>query len=471
MTYTIKLLAEPAFETGQEGILQSGQFDSRDVADCPIKAGLPHIAPLFGIHFGHWFRPDLHGSTEGFCQLTSKLFVDVVMQMDRLRSLREEDKDNLWQTVNAIAANALGVWWHRIPQRVAYCRRSSAYSDKGVWPDWLSARALGKTVTMLAALGYLEELTGQPGQASLFQATASLLSYAEQFDVTANDLTYRLPRERLIWLKDEHKRLVDFETTPEIEAWRDHIWSYNAFIANQRIDLDLTDSEWADLLAVQRSNVGSEGIIRPELFSRSVYRVFNDRTFNHGGRLYGPWWQQIPSRFRKHITINGQPTVELDFSGFAIRSIYHQQGIDYRDDPYELEPVCAYAQEQGLAKNHYRESIKTLAQALLNGKEGKPELVQLEHSFRPKFKRLDLLRMLQQKHQEIEWAFASGEGIRNQRLDSDIALAIIRFLTQSEVPVLSVHDSFVVTENQQFLLERVMMKMYFEKLAFCPIIK
>ena len=49
---------------------------------------------------------------------------------------------------------------------------------------------------------------------------------------------------------------------------------------------------------------------RPLMLSkRSLYRVFNDTEFQTGGRFYGGWWQEIPSKYRDRITIDGKRTV------------------------------------------------------------------------------------------------------------------------------------------------------------------
>lgn len=317
-------------------------------------------------------------------------------------------------------------------------------------------------------------MDGKLGQASQFEATEDLIRLSERFDLAASDLCAVIPRNRLIRLKDEGKNLIGFRLTPEIESWMDQISDYNEFMADQRIELDLSAEQATEMLAEMhkkaKSNKKKMGVVRPELYSMSVYRVFNNGTFNHGGRLYGPWWQQIPSQFRQNITINTEPTAELDYSGFAIRSLYHQQRIDYLDDPYELEAMCSYAVAQGLDRNHYRESIKDLAQALINGKDGNSKKARISGSVKP-FTRHQVFEMLKQKHVPIEWAFASGEGVRNQRLDSDIALDVITALVRAKIPVISIHDSFIVQRKNIKLLNYLMQSFYFNRLKMYPIIK
>ena len=50
----------------------------------------------------------------------------------------------------------------------------------------------------------------------------------------------------------------------------------------------------------------------------------------------------------------------------------------------------------------------------------------------------------------------TGIGLRLQNLDARICTRVQRALRQANVPVLSVHDSFIVRESQKDLLEQTM---------------
>src|SRR5690606_24220454 len=67
--------------------------------------------------------------------------------------------------------------------------------------------------------------------------------------------------------------------------------------------------------------------------STRLYRVFNN-TLEDGGRFYGAQYQRIEKGLRKYLLIDGQETIELDYSGFHTRMLYHERGYDYKDDPY-----------------------------------------------------------------------------------------------------------------------------------------
>jgi|TARA_B100001146_G_scaffold196452_1_gene184762 hypothetical protein len=60
-----------------------------------------------------------------------------------------------------------------------------------------------------------------------------------------------------------------------------------------------------------------------------VYSTFNE-DFSSGGRFYRGWWQNIPRELRQHITIDGEPCSELDYSGQHLLLLYGLEGDEYR---------------------------------------------------------------------------------------------------------------------------------------------
>ena len=71
------------------------------------------------------------------------------------------------------------------------------------------------------------------------------------------------------------------------------------------------------------------------------YRIFNNRSLKHGGRLYGPW-QTLPEDNRLEMTIGGKPVAEIDIkaSFLSIANAVTGGGVDLGVDPYsDLEFV------------------------------------------------------------------------------------------------------------------------------------
>ena len=101
-------------------------------------------------------------------------------------------------------------------------------------------------------------------------------------------------------------------------------------------------------------------------------RIFAKGRLDRGGRFYGAWWEYIPKNFRRYVTINGQPTVEVDFKEIHPRLLYALAGVTPPDDLYDLgirDPNIPY----DVTKGHYkkqREIIKKFINALINDERG-----------------------------------------------------------------------------------------------------
>ena len=124
--------------------------------------------------------------------------------------------------------------------------------------------------------------------------------------------------------------------------------------------------------------------------------------------------------------------------------------------------LTACEEENGLPVDYFRDGMKCFSQALINGNPGgMPHLARIKgFSFLPYFKRPQLNRMFREKHAPIADAFASGAGLRLQRLDSDIALSIITRLRKMGIAALPVHDSFIVPKEEEGVLRWLMEEEY-----------
>jgi hypothetical protein len=404
--------------------------------------------------------------------LTKEVLALIAAVDPRTRKRRQTDECNHRTAVRRVLANGLRCHFFRRPALVAYLRKADGYSGG---PAWLSGDAMSRTIDLLVKAGLLNATLGRWGAASsTYCATEKLCCVAQACGITADSLTLRLPPQRLVRLRKGGSGTpqIDFEPTADTIGWTDRLQAYNAFLSQQDIGLALTaeeDAEWVRHWNERREKRRSwEGeweacqLFRPELIQTDLYRQFNG-SFSLGGRLYGGWWINTPKALRQKVTINGQPTAELDFSGCAIRMLYHERGLDYWDDPYWLEDIAGYEAEMGLASGHFREGIKAITQALINDQGGKePEKIKLPDglSFRPRFKRLEIRKMIEGNHAPIADAFGTGAGLRLQRLDSDLALDIVLELMRQDVLALPIHDSFLVDRRHRFRISLWMTRLY-----------
>ena len=79
-----------------------------------------------------------------------------------------------------------------------------------------------------------------------------------------------------------------------------------------------------------------------------------------------------------------------------------------------------------------------------------------------------------EKVKELAWMggdYDSGMGVKLQRIDGDLAVAIMLRFARLNKPCFGVHDSFFVQARDKELLERVMNDEYVERFGFRPVIK
>lgn len=142
------------------------------------------------------------------------------------------------------------------------------------------------------------------------------------------------------------KYTCPFEDTKQITLWRKNLQAYNKFIAKQAVCLSL-DNAHLDYLIGRMAHrdfkldfgfKSNQKKVRVFNFLHvQLRRIFARGSFEMGGRFYGGWWQFIPSDYRGYITINGQPTVEVDYSELHPRLMYLQANLAMPEgDLYDL---------------------------------------------------------------------------------------------------------------------------------------
>lgn len=195
--------------------------------------------------------------------------------------------------------------------------------------------------------------------------------------------------------------------------------------------------------------------------------MFNNKSFYQGGRYYGSWWTGCPSVLRKYITINGDPTVELDYSGIHIHLLYAIKRINYaakKEDPYILDdgiPDRELNKKILLRALNAKTEIKA-RDSVYNQlrKEGKLATYNLRNKD-PIARKLTLLK---EKHAPIADYIAEDYGIKLQYYDSSIIEKAITYGIKHKIPVLSVHDSVIVQEQYASLIKDKMWE-YFTELV------
>lgn len=331
---------------------------------------------------------------------------------------------------------------------------------------------VGRAFRSLESLGYLKIPDGKKG---LYTDTARFLTRfcgtEKLFALFANQTLCSLPiyfvpldsSEPIVVQKYERlsdgfwdvplKKKVEYTDTRFSNAARKNLDRINGALSKHWFDLEIDDAEMRNLnQEIAGKNKSNSSHI--DLSRRRLTRIFANRQLTEGGRFYGGWWQNIPKRYRSKIIINGKRTVEVDFSGLHPTILYALRGVAVDRDPYDI----------GLP-NVPREVVKIAFNAMLNAHKTLRNWPQSLQSKSVSITWTELSDRILDANAEIESAFYSGFGLRLQFEDSELAERVmLRFVDELHgVPILPIHDSFIVHSGYETALKDVMVSVFKER--------
>ena len=252
----------------------------------------------------------------------------------------------------------------------------------------------------------------------------------------------------------------------DIASAREDLRSYNALLRETQIDIG---SEQSPLVTREYFNRKEKRFETRRVSLRHdnkfVRRIFYRKKWNLGGRYHGGWWQQIPSELRKDILINDQYTVEVDYSGFHVSIAYGLEGLQPPQDPYTLGVLF-----NPLTAEQQRGDVKLLALTAINAKDRKStysafrdeknrEQRHLPADQKIKYTNRLLEQLLDQfveENRAIEHYICADKGVELMAIDGRITTRIIDHFTRKNVPILTVHDSYVIQSEHEAALMKQM---------------
>ncbi len=403
-------------------------------------------------HHSRLLRLDRRGSAAPFQNAIEALVEQLEsLETGRKRRRKAPDLERLTETMETMVAD---LYLARADDPELWLGYSRNQNDYISIPRYRSGRATHTTVVIVAdfllAQGYAEHVPGyyrrasdsneawtQGGMRSRLRATQRLEALLWEDHGALPDHITTIRNAELIRLKNSAKEYIDYSETAETSQMRKELETINALISKTPI-------------AAPRALEG----VNPDQTSMTLYRVFNDGRFDRGGRFYGGWWINAKKDHRSQITINGQPTVELDFSAHHLRLCYHLSGLQPpdQDDLYALEGT------EGL-----RKAVKWAVTVLLNLGPGKrmprPD-DKLKDLLRGRMTTAQLRRVVETRYAEIGDWFGAGRGTELQWIDGRIGSTVLNTLALNGVACLPVHDSFIVEEQHRTLLSQTMIEAY-----------
>lgn len=245
--------------------------------------------------------------------------------------------------------------------------------------------------------------------------------------------TFRPAKETVI-LRDSSKAKVDYQDNDDTRAIRVRIDAANAL--RERV-------EWTYVaLADDRQYVAEDARTTIHGASLSCHRVFREN-FQSGGRFYCGA-QGLKKAERATIRAGGKATIELDYKSLHPRLLYNSEGLAAPNDCY-------------VSDSRPRDLTKLISLLCINCK-AKKQAERALRSDRPmsaEEARYHLNGYIGE-HPAIAHRFFQSDWKRLQYLDSRLVDKVLAAGVLRDIPILPVHDSFIVdTEWGPWLKDQV----------------
>jgi hypothetical protein len=305
--------------------------------------------------------------------------------------------------------------------------------------------ALEKLEYVLIHLGK-KNPTKLHGKPTAIEPMTKLLNMLVQYKVIANS-SAEATNVPLVCIKSEEGEVTEVN---EDES-KDILIEQNRLIAGTDINLPLdTYREYVDCYG--KAYVSGQ-------FIRRIY----SKELGQSGRFYHGY-SGCRSQYRKLITFNGEPTVELDYQSSQVHVAYSMSGLNAWDyisgDPYL--PPRTNPKHRSIYKALLTRSF-TVTNPIASVR-GDKDL---------KTGGLILSNMLEEiwkMHHHIG-AYRNEEAHKTITFqESRICLKVIELCNEKNIAVLPIHDSFVVKKQHKQTLEDMMVEAY-EALGFVSVPK
>ena len=389
---------------------------------------------------------------------------DLSIASERLqRLLIAKGGKQVEEACRCIVANVILAHWQGA--RIHYSRDNNFYAaSRAGAPSWFSRSAIACAVDQLKARELIEEWRTDPSPCARYRsrlgATPKLLETIGLDNVS--DLAWRDTPPVILRCRADRRVLdpnavLNEPELAELGAIARDVEAQNQFLSAFEVTLE------QDVAEVLPTGFIKAGGVYLNPHARSYYRVFNG-DLRHGGRWYGPFWQNVPSSLRPKLLINREPTLELDFASCQLRLMYALVGLpdplhsqirtsDPTFDLYSIEGLDRDVVKLGVLIMANAGSVRSARKALAAKLISEPPENRLPEAAR-------ILTAVESHFPELAPLWYSGVGLRLQRADSDLCEQIQREMRAQGLPTLSVHDSFISWRRAEQELRAAMQKAF-----------
>jgi len=282
--------------------------------------------------------------------------------------------------------------------------------------------------------GFFDRDTGVGG-ITKYKARNRLLEMLE--DVEGNPFTDIKPNLKadciiLRDIVDGVRTVVKYEDDATTNEMLENLRTINSCLAKHWPDLRIKNEDYR---ALQERLILDEDMQPVDFTQRILTCIFSNGRFDQGGRFYRAWWHNVPSEYRKFITIDGKRTCEYNYSQLNPHMAYFMRGR-------ELGSEDAYSR---VFDGEHRPLVKEALNAMMQASTPllkKPDGIDLSEV---EFDWTTLRQAVLDAHTPLSDVFFQGHGNHLQFIDSCIAEKVmLQFVRSDDEPVLPVHDSFIM---------------------------
>ena len=322
------------------------------------------------------------------------------------------------------------------------------------------------TVKIFKQLGYVQIVKGKEGWLSRIKYTDKFYDdVIEKFKLNPQDILKTKPN--IIKTKPSINKKNNKKTKVEVEVKNSRrtydvfkrVENYNKLLLNT----DIVPGKM-DVMAEKETHFAN----------RTYTRRFVKSNLKLGGRFYGPYWQTLPKRYRKLIKINGKEVIELDYNAMYLHLLYSKLNKSLYDHyPFNKDPYAIPEYNRKIVKIVFTACInENCTRKNINYVGGQQVSKQLPDLFKKGLPYQEMIDSLAKNHPEVAPFFYSEIGHEISYMESRVTDYVVTVLTKQRIPVLSIHDSFVVVKSKKPYL-RVIMQEAFTKLKYksIPFIK
>lgn len=364
-----------------------------------------------------------------------------------IRSIVSDDKIRL--PVGIVVCNLLGL---KDRYTLAYSREKntlpSQYNKRK-----LSSRKLISAVDWLVKNGYVEEQRGKRNVVEELRTSSKIWPTNKLLSIFNKDLKEYLDDSYIfnnnpVVLKDKNKKEIDYRDSEFTLTTKDII---------QKLNTSNSKYVFKD---------ANGGILN----CSTLTRIFNE-DWVYGGRLYRTDAQHIKqngvgkSESRLGITINNLPVVEVDYCNLQAMLLCAIEGVHpdkWSGDFYQaiLAGFTCKEKDRSLIKKSFSAMLnsETSAQAM-KAIQGIINSNKSLYSFSSGYK---VWQLIYNALPEFQKYFDTPDriGLKLQRADSDMCLLVCNHFSDLSLPIIPIHDSFVVLDEHGDMLIQEMAKAF-----------